>query len=253
MLITTLKILIVIFLLNFSTTALAQSFGFGCLGFVGGYGGYSIQNFNPTGLNDYIAVYNEIRNDSLTSPMDKFGQAKGYRVGINFFRAKFTGVILTAKGFYQSLKEKHESLEKFQTGIKNTTFDLALRNWGVGIDLGIPVTKSLSWKIVDGALHFNNVSLTSTENFPGADTDVKKYTSESALGYSVGTGFIFSIIEGYISIEGSAGYTVLSIDKMKLNETTFLTKNENSNEIMENFIEAGGFSALIQLNIGFPL
>ncbi|QQS34878.1 MAG: hypothetical protein IPM56_11465 [Ignavibacteriales bacterium] len=231
----------------------SQSFGFGCLGFVGGYGGYNIQNFNPKGLNDYIVVYNELRSDSLTSPMESFGKASGYRVGINFFRAQFTGVILTAKGFYQSLKEKHESLEKFQTGIKNTTFDLALRNWGVGIDLGIPISNALSWKIVDGALHFNNVSLTSTENFPGADTDVKKYTSESTLGYSVGTGFIFSIIEGYISIEGSAGYTVLSIDRMKLNETTFLTKNENSNEIMENFIEAGGFSALIQLNIGFPL
>jgi hypothetical protein len=230
-----------------------QSFGFGCLGFVGGYGGYSIQNFNPTGLNDYINIYNDIRSDSLTSPMESFGKAKGYRIGINFFRAKFTGVILTAKGFYQSLKEKHESLERFQTGIKSTTFDLALRNWGVGVDLGIPVTRSLSWKIVDGAVHFNTVSLTSTENFPGADTDVKKYNSESTLGYSVGTGFIYSIIEGYISIEGTAGYTVLSIDKMKLDELTYLTKNENTTDVMDNFIESGGFSALIQLNIGFPL
>lgn len=246
-------IIVVCFLIVHIPNVQAQSFGFGCLGFVGGYGGYSIQNFNPTGLNDYITIYNDLRGDSLTSPMDKFGNATGYRVGINFFRAKFTGVILTAKGFYQSLKEKHESLERFQTGIKNTTFDLALKNWGVGVDLGIPVTRSLSWKIVDGAVHFNNVSLTSTENFPGADTEVKKYNSESTLGYSVGTGFIYSIVEGYISIEGSAGYTVLSIDKMKIDELTFLTKNENTTDVMDNFIEAGGFSALIQLNIGFPL
>lgn len=247
------KILLVLLIINSYTLLNAQSFGFGCLGFVGGYGGYNVQSFDADGFNDYIKVYNDIREDSLASPMNSFGKAKGYRVGINFFRAKFTGVILTAKGFYQSLKEKHESLEKFQTGFKNTEFDLALKNWGLGVDLGIPVTKSLSWKIVDGALHFNTVSLKSTENFPGAETDIKKYSSESTLGYSVGTGFILSIIEGYLSIEGTAAYTDISIGKMKLDEFTYLTKNENTTEVMENFIESGGFSALIQLNIGFPL
>ena len=80
-----------------------QTFGFGCLGFVGGYGGYSYQNYKPGTLNDYIDHFNLLYNDSLSAPLGKFGKADGYRFGLNFFRAKFKGFIITAKGFYQNL------------------------------------------------------------------------------------------------------------------------------------------------------
>ena len=236
----------------------AQSFGFGCLGFVGGYGGYSYQSYDPKGLNDFISVFNEARSDSLVSPMENFGEAQGYRVGLNLFRAKIENFILTPKVYYQSVTEKHESLEKFETSTRSTTMKLELRNWAIGIDLGISVTRDLSWKVVDGALHFNTIILTNTENSTGAQTIVKKYRTESTtVGYTVGTGFILEIIDEYFSIEGAAGYTFLSIENLFDDDgIPFLNRtqtNQQASVTNNEFIDAGGFNAVIQLNVGFPL
>jgi hypothetical protein len=234
--------------------AQSQAFGFGCLGFVSGYGGYSYQIYKPEGLNGYIAVLNETREDSLVSPMSNFGKTSGYRVGINLFRAKVTNFVLTAKGFYQSVTEKHESLERIFNGTRSTTFKLDLKNWGIGLDLGIAITNSLSWKVIDGALNFNNVTFTNTENSSGAQTIVKKFkTTSTSLGYSFGTGFILEVVDQYFSIEGVAGYTEISIDQLQLDDGTLLTVNENSSVVMDNFISSGGFNAVIQFNVGFPL
>ncbi len=231
-----------------------SSFGFGCLGFGGGYGGFSYQQYKPNGLNDYISAFNDIRSDSLVSPMENFGKARGYRIGLNFFRAKIKNFILTTKGYYQSISEKHESLEKFLSGTSSTTMKLEMRNWGVGIDLGISLTKSISWKVIDGAVHFNNITLTNTENRTGEQTIVNKYRTEStALGYSIGTGFILEVIDEYFTIEGLAGYTSLSVDNLKTDDGVWLTENETSSQSMTGFIDAGGFNAVIQLNVGFPL
>jgi len=246
---------ILIFLVCFfgvQINSTAQTFGFGCLGFVGGYGGFSYQIYQPTGLNDYIRLFNE-GDDSLSSPMNNFGKAKGYRVGLNFFRANLEGLILTAKGFYQFLSEKHEANIKLASGNSNATYELELKNWGVGIDLGTSITSAVSWKVIDAALLFNTASFTNTQNFPGAITEVKKYNSESKIGYTIGTGFILAIIDEYLTLEGLAAYTVFRIDNVKMDDGTFLTVNKNSTDPMNNFIEAGGFNAVIQLNIGFPL
>jgi len=232
-----------------------QNFGFGCLGFVGGYGGYSYQVYDPKGLNNYVTEFNSSNKDSLSSPMGKFGNLKGYRVGINFFRADIKGFILTTKGFYQSLSEKNSASLSAADGTSNSTYELDLTNWGVGIDLGTSIVGGLSWKVVDAALLFNTVTFTNTLNTPGPNTIVKKYNNEKyVLGYSVGTGFILAIIEQYISIEGTAGYTSFSIDKMKSdNSSSEMPASENSTQSMRNFIAAGGFNAVIQLNVGFPL
>jgi hypothetical protein len=231
----------------------AQSFGFGCLGFVGGYGGYSYQEYKPTGLNDYVGVFNDIKGDSLVSPMENFGKAQGYRVGLNFFRAKVKSFVLTTKGYYQSISEKHEALKVFGTGTRSTTMKLEMMNWGIGVDLGISLTKWMSWKIVDGALNFNNITFTRTENMTG-ETRIRKYKSKSTnLGYSIGTGFIVEIIDEYFSIEGLAGYTELTIDNLQMEDGTLLTRNETTDYPMTNFINSGGFNAVIQFNLGFPL
>jgi hypothetical protein len=228
----------------------AQSFGFGCLGFVGGYGGFSYQQYQPDGFNDFIKNFNDLKGDSLISPMENFGKAQGFRVGLNFFRAKVENFVLTTKGYYQSLTEKHEALEKLETGTRSTTMKMELRNWGIGIDLGISLTKDISWKVVDGALHINTVVLTNTENSTGAQTIVKKFRTEStSLGYSIGTGFILEIIDEYFSIEGVAGYTSLSIDNVQYNDVSLLTEDVTTNK----FIDAGGFNAVVQFNFGFPL
>ena len=112
----------------------------------------------------------------------------------------------------------------------------------------------MSWKVVDAAVLFNTATFTNTMNSPGPTTSILKYNSDKTyIGYSVGTGFILAIIDNYISIEGMAGYTALTLNKMRLSDGTQLTKNENSSEPMTNFITAGGFNAVVQLNIGFPL
>jgi len=232
----------------------AQTFGFGCLGLVGGYGGYSYQEYKPTGLNNYIFVFNDLRSDSSISVMDDFGKTQGYRVGLNFFRANFKGFILTAKGFNQFLSEKHNSSVNISDGISNSSFKLELKNWGLGLDLGTSITSMVSWKVIDAAVLFNSATFVNTENLPGARTEIQKYKSGSELGYTVGTGFILAIVDDYVTLEGLAAYTVITIEEMKKDDGTFLTVNEDPNSgRMTNFIETGGFNAVIQLNVGFPL
>ena len=232
----------------------AQSFGFGCLGLVGGYAGYSYQIYRPTGLNTYIQTFNLIRKDSLHGSMQNFGKSSGYRVGINFFRADLKGFILTAKGFYQSLGEENDASVISAAGTTNTSYDFNLKSWGIGFDLGTSLTHSLSWKVIDASLLFNSVQFTNTTNYPGAVTNVNSYkTDKQVLGYTVGTGFILAIIGHYVSLEGFVGYTYLKIDRVKQDDGTYLTVNESSTADMKNFIDAGGFNTVVQLNIGFPL
>ena len=241
-------------LILFGTNIHSQTFGFGCLGFVGGYGGYTYQQFDATGLNEFVRQFNEAKASTLQSDLIEFKYATGYRIGINIFRASFEGgFMVTAKGYYQSLGKKNEVTENIPEGTTNYSFDLDLKNWAIGFDVGINLTAGISWKILDGALHFNKVKLTNTVNNPG-DTEIHKFISDdNVFGYSVGTGFIVYIVEDYISIEGLAGYTGLTIDNMKLEEGTPFPPEPYNNQENVNFIDSGGFTAVVQLNVGFPL
>lgn len=246
-------LLIVLFLIIHSQTR-AQTFGFGCLGFVGGYGGYSYQNFQPGSLDDYIDNFNLLYTDSLSAPLHKFGKADGYRLGLNFFRAKFKGFIITAKGFYQNLTEEHKATEHLVGGDGNTSLQLEIINWALGVDLGTEIIGGLSWKVVDAALLFNNAKFTSTQNLPNAVTIVNQYKSESTnIGYTIGTGFIFEVVAEYVSLEGVAAFTQFSIDKMKTDDGKYFASTQDNPASGKKFIEKGGFNAVIQLNVGLPL
>jgi hypothetical protein len=247
---------ILLALISLSSLTEAQTFGFGCLGFVGGYGGFTYQQYNAAGLNEYILFENQLEN--TVYPMDEFSSATGYRVGLNFFRATFeSGIIVTAKGFYQYLSKKNKGTVGVGASDDNYSMDLTFKNWSLGFDVGWEFTKVVSWKILDGSLNFNNIALTQSTDLPG-QTYINKYKSDSGvLGYSVGTGIIVAIIKDYISIEGLAGYTYLVIDDV-YNETgnSFLNPSavlQTQQSNTEKFIESGGFSAVIQLNVGFPL
>lgn len=238
----------------FNTNINSQTFGFGCLGFFGGYGGVVYQSYKADGLNQFVEYFNnEIRPGTLDDPLQEYYGAFGYRVGVNFFRATWeSGFILTAKGYYQSLSRTREASESLADGNTNYTFELDLKNWAVGIDFGYAITSFLSWKIIDGSINFNNVSLTNTIDSPDG-TIVNKYKSDSGvLGYSVGTGIIIFIIKDYISLEGLVGYTGLTIESLNHEEgEQFLKDFPAGNET--NFIVSGGFTAVVQLNVGFPL
>lgn len=247
---------IIFFVITFTIPCHCQTFGFGCLGFVGGYGGYSYQKYNPAGLNEYIRFWNSL--EYVHSPLNEFSSADGYRLGLNFFRATFeNNIMITAKGFYQYLNENDKATVGGSTNTDNHTMDLTLKSWSVGLDVGWEFTKVISWKILDGSLNFNNVTLTQTTDLPG-ESDVSKYKSDSGvIGYSIGTGVIVAIIKDYVSFEGLAGYSFLVVDNVyDANGTPFLNPVQIPEQAIwteSKFIESGGFTAVLQLNVGFPL
>jgi len=244
-------------LLVFNTYPLlnAQTFGFGCLGFVGGYGGFVYQEFDASGLNEYITNFNQ--TEFVNTPITEFSKETGFRVGLNLFRATFQkGFMITAKGFYQSLASTNNGSVGASGSENNFSMKLNLQNWAIGFDVGWEFTRLVSWKIVDGSLNFNYITLTETTDLPG-ETTVQKYKSDSGvLGYSIGTGIIISLLKDYISLEGSAGYTYLSIANIYNENGTPLLNPvsvNNSEYINNDFLNGGGFTAVVQLNVGFPL
>ncbi len=216
----------------------AQTCGFGCLGMSGFYGGYTIQEFNATELNKTIVE--ELRTNQLK---EKFGRAQGYRVGANIFRANFSGYFITAKGFYQFLNEEHSYL------INNspTKYKAQLNYWGLGLDLGIPIFSLLDFKLIEGGATIFSSKLEISE--AGASTPKKFESVKTDLSYYVGTGLIFHIIPNYISLEGTAFYTIFNIDRMEDTEgNQFGSAKEG-----EAIFSGKKFGATVQLNLGLPL
>ncbi|HMU41757.1 MAG TPA: hypothetical protein PKA80_00540 [Ignavibacteriaceae bacterium] len=244
------SIIILIALLSLMPQLQAQSLGFGCLGFVGGFAGFTYQNYVPTGLNEFVTTFNSQNKSTLMQPLDTFGQIKGFRAGINLFRANFSGFILTAKGFYQSLTEAHSSVEKSSGTNSNSNYSLKLKTLGVGIDLGVSITEILSWKVLDGSINFNSAALTESINSPGNSTEIIYKSPDTKIGYSIGSGFIIDVISDYITVEGLAAYSFINFDKLQSDDENKIIFNSNNST---DLIEAGGFSAVIQLNVGFSL
>ncbi|GMU94780.1 hypothetical protein [Ignavibacterium album] len=241
-------IIIAIYLFT-GKTLFSQSFGFGCLGLVGGYAGYNYQQYQPGLLNDYVDYFNLNTKNKL----DKFGKAEGYRFGINFFRAKFSGFFVTAKGFYQQLSESHSGQKIVTNELIYFDNDLKLNSWGLGLDVGVPIFNGLHWKILDGAILINSAKLTQTQN-SSVGTLIQKFSNDKTeLGYSFGSGFVVEILKNYISIEGIIAFTHLKIDKMKTDENFQFKDLIESPDENETFINSGGFNAVLQLNVGFPL
>jgi len=254
------KILLVniFFLFLFSDSLYSQTFGFGCLGLVGGYGGVVYQSYDATGLNQFFKSFNDSKNQTLTNYFKKFEYSLGYRIGINFFRASWkSGFMITAKGFFQGLTKSNKASEKNLNEITNYTYDLDIKNWALGIDIGYAFTRVFNWKIIDVSFNLNNVSLTSTKNMPGKSVITEYKNDPNNFGYSIGTGIIIDIISNYVSIEGLAGYTYLKVEDLKTDSGFYLLKGEGENLApsfkYDNLITKGGFTAVLQLNVGFPL
>lgn len=249
------KNILIALVISVSQISNAQSFGFGCFGFVGGYAGYSYQKYQPGYLNDQIIGFNNAMSDGSVKIIPEFGTAQGYRLGINFFRARFSGFFFSLKGYYELTKENHTySYDNSGSEIRSElNFDL--KSWNVGLDLGIPITNYLQWKILDGSIQFNSARLTYKPNLDDNTKDIKFNNDSPELGYTIATGFIVTIFENFVSLEGTAGYKFLRIKKMTTEDgEPFLLRPENSRELTENdFVKDGGFNAVLQLNIGFPL
>ena len=246
---------ILLMVLIFTYQCLPQSFGFGCLGFVGGYAGYSYQKFQPGSLNEQINLFNNTLSDGSSQIIPEFGTAQGYRLGINFFRAKYNKTFYSFKGYYEDLSEVHGYTYSGVQSQISSELELNLKSWNLGVDFGIPITNYLSWKIIDGIVHFNSAKLTHKPNLDDNTKEIKYKNDAPEIGYSISTGFILSVIENFLSIEGTAGYKYFKINQMTSEDgMVFMLRPEDSRAIEEDdFINGGGFSAVLQLNIGFPL
>ena len=235
------------------TSVQAQEFGFGCLGLVGGYGGYQYQKYNASGLNSYIQKFNGLSKDSLASGYDNFRTLTGYRLGINFYRQNFKGLILTVKGFYTSISEKNSATYNSVGKNQICSIQIDSRNPGIGFDIGLSLGKYFSWKVLDAGFSYADVKLTKSTNTVNGITNEEEYSADKVnIGYSIGTGFIYYIIENYVSFEGTLGLTNFTVDKFKNNAGEYFNYPSTNNPVSKT-IENGGFGATIQLNIGFPL
>lgn len=229
------------------STIQAQSFGFGCLGLSGVYAGYSIQKYEPLGLNAYIKFI----SDPDDPNNDVFGEASGYRFGANIFRAQFDRYFFSIKGFYQFLEEKH-SVDILRVDLPaSDEYKLRLDYWGIGVDFGVPLFHFLDWKIIDGGVTFSNYKFTSRLNFNSDNlTEIEYDQPKTFVGYYVATGIVIHLVKDYLSLEGTAFYNQLRADHLESGDGL----NQMPPKIFsENFVDAGGFNGLVQLNIGVPL
>lgn len=243
----TTKTLNIVFLILLSTTGIsAQSFGFGCLGLSGVFGGYSIQEFEVVGLDEGISQF--CASDQTDYKTGSFDRVEGYRVGANIFRARFNNFFITTKGYYQFLKKKDWSYISNQREVKSDEFQLSMNHWGLALDLGFPILSFVDWKILEGGINFYDIDF---DYASIANQDISKLhytTDEVVIGYFAGTGVIIHIIPDYMSIEGTAVYNFLNFNKFSQMDTDPFGFNNPDKDIVK-----GKFGAIVQLNIGVPL
>jgi hypothetical protein len=240
------------FLLSFAITSHSQPVGFGCLGLSGFFAGYSQQSFDVTGINEYVNKQILFNDPGLAGSIGevKFQNATGYRVGANIFRGKIHDFFLSVKAYYQFLKEQKDISNPDPASIIRQSYQLTMNHWGLGIDMGVTLFWILDWKIIEGNLLVFNSEL-SEEIFQNnvSKGQVKFDPDKSKLGYFIGSGLILHIVPDYISIEGTAGYNFISIDKMTNDSGTPIPILSST----QKAVNKGGLSLSLQLNIGFPL
>jgi hypothetical protein len=241
------KFIVFMLLLIASGSVPGQTCGFGCLGLSGFYGGYSAQFYDMTTLNNLLSE--QLSQLGFENSKIKFETGYGARIGANIFRAKFDKYFLTAKGFYQFLREESEVRESGNSNVYSFESKLELDHWGLGLDFGIPVLTLLDWKIVEGGVTFYRSKLENT--YSANDFSISDNYEEDKIniGYYVGTGLIIHIIKDYISLEGTAVYNNVDIGNLLNNQGDHLLDPESGQSIMDN----AGVTATVQLNIGVPL
>lgn len=216
-------------------------------------GGYGIQQYSAEGWNNYISVYNQNRVSTLTKQMDDFGSAKGFRIGANLLQIQTDQVLVGFKFFFQRMTEENEATADISAGTARREYELNMNTWAIGGSVSYVVSKYFDIKIADLMVTFTSTELKNREIFPNQPVSEQILESpETSTGFIFGSGVVFYPLPPYISIELNGGYSLFSVDEMEFENGARLSVDENSNEVMTNFIDGGGFFAFAQLNVGIP-
>jgi hypothetical protein len=249
-------LIIVLFFLSISKIN-SQTCGFGCLGLSGVYGGYSVQQYEADGLNQYIGmISNPFSSLAHNESNIKFKEGKGFKVGINLVRANYSNFFFTFKGYYQFLSEDKE-IEMVDIITPNSsapTYNakLEMNNWGIGLDFGIPLFGFVDWKIMEGELKFFSPKLSIKSDYQVwfLMNNENTFTPDKVnMGYSIGSGLIFNIVRDYVSLEVTGMYSLIKIDNFSSDIDGSKIPSENSDT---KFISKGGIQGIMQLNVGIP-
>lgn len=248
------KAILFFFLIIYFTTCMnAQTCGFGCLGLSGFFAGYSAQFYKPEGLNQYVE--NRIYGPNQTSIDNhpEFSLLKGFKFGANIFRAKFSSFFLSAKGFYQYLKESKNVKSKIATGEIDAEYEVKLNYYGAAFDFGFPIIGGLDLKILEAGLIMQTSNFHSFIKLNDEVVEDKTFINyERKINYYLGAGLIYQLIPNYISLEATTSYNFFDEGKMIDYKNEFM-KNEKENKEIDKMIAAGGLNYAIQLNFGLPL
>jgi len=132
-------------------------------------------------------------------------------------------------------------------------YELTLTQLGLGFTLSYYLGKNFDLKIMDIMATTNGASMINRFKDVNSSTEQKLKNPTNSFGVNAGAGFVFYILPPYISIETTAGYSLLSIDGMDFENGGSLSVDEDSGQMMSNFIKSGGFFAFAQLNLAIPL
>ncbi len=213
----------------------------------GFYGGLAIQRYTADNFNKTIAQTYFKGTIGVKDLSEKFGQAQGYRLGANIFRAKFSGLFVSAKAFYELLNEEHTYFSPFVAGDKNV-YKLKMNYWGIGLDFGFHLTSIFYLKLVEGALTFYSAHLEVTGHQGGKISQTKYQNTKTDLSYYVGSGLIIQIIPYYLTLEGTITYSFFKINNLE-NESGVKFANLGKGEPL---FSGNNFGAVVQVNLGLP-
>jgi len=241
-----LTIVSTIFLIS-ATLTNGQSCGFGCLGFSGGYGGYTIQQYDMKGLNDHL--HEIVGAAGYDIGENTFHEGKGFRVGINIFKARFDAVYFGTKFFYQFLEEE-KTFVNTNDPSKQRKFNLGFNYWGFGGELGFPLFSYLDLKLVEGGVTLHNVTF-KDETYVGDAmfSEVKYESTGTQVGYYVASGLIIHLIKNYISIEGTASYNFIDLEEVQSDNGEIIPARGG----IVSLAQKGGLTGTVQFNVSFPL
>jgi len=243
-------IYIIILILTIPQIEKSQTCGFVCLGLSGVYAGYSFENYVADGLNQQLN--NDLQSLGIYDQEFNFHSGQGFRFGLNIVRANFDSYFFSVKGYYQFLKEEQAVtallLQREESEFKSK---FEMNHWALGFDFGIPLVSFMDWKIIDGSIKFFNTKLTNQVLVNNVIINETNFSiPKITVGYAVGSGIVIHIIKDYLSLEGTGMYNFTNIEYLSNDLNSDRIPNENSKT---NLVNSGGFSGIVQLNVGIPL